>query len=150
MKTSTLSIVAAILLILYGLVNIAGGFGQFTKAKLVSGSGSLAADMGRMAGDNAGAARVEKQGVSVSAPIYFLAIMILGTAVLNFAAAAGIFSESNWAVKTVIAAAACGFIIELWSGSSSGFGVGRLIFFIINALALYVGLTAKKPEAATA
>ena len=55
MNKNALTTIAAVLMVLYSLINFGAGIGQFGKAKTVSGTTSLAASLGNMAGDKAGA-----------------------------------------------------------------------------------------------
>jgi uncharacterized membrane protein (DUF2068 family) len=145
MKKNAWTTIAAILLILYALTNFGAGIGQFSKAKAVSGSASFAASMGKMAGDNVRARQIQRQGTSESAVLYVIAIFILATAVLELVGAVGLFSEQSWAVALVTVAAICGVLVEIQDIAEDGFGVGKLIFLAINALALFVAQSTKLP-----
>lgn len=144
MSKTALTTVAAILLILYSVTNFGAGLGQFSKAKAVSGSASFAASMGSLAGDTAGAQKVRREGASASAMLYVIALFILITAVLDLVGAVGLFSAQPWAVPLVTAAAICGFLVEFQDIAEDGFGVGKLIFFAINVIAIIAVQTAKK------
>jgi uncharacterized membrane protein (DUF2068 family) len=145
MKKNAWTTLAAILLILYALTNFGAGMGEFSKAKMVSGTSSLAASMGKMAGDNARAQRVQRQGVSASAMLYLIAVFILATAVLELVGAVGLLSGQSWAVVLVTVAAICGLLVEIQDIAEDGFGVGKLIFLAINAVALFAAQSAKVP-----
>lgn len=146
MKKNALTVTVGVLLILYALTNFGAGVGQFSKAKMVSGTASMAASFGRMAGDTAGAAKVEREGVSAGAVMYLIAIFILVTAVLDVVASIGLFGGKEWVFSIVVIAAICGIFVEIQDTAEDGFGVGKLIFFAINALALIAAFSARQPK----
>lgn len=145
MKRNALTTLVAVLLILYALINFGAGFGQFTKAKAVSGGSSLAASLGQMAGDTSGAAKMKQEGQQVSILLYVIAIFILATAVLELVGAIGLFSAQPWAVPLVTLTAVCGILVEVQDIAEDGFGIGKLIFLAINVLALIAAQSAKLP-----
>jgi len=145
MNKNALTTMAAVLLIIYSLINLGAGIGQFGKAKAVSGTTSLAASLGNMAGDKAGAEELNRKGTRTSAMLYLIALFILATAALEMAGAIGFFSGQNWAPTLVMAAAACGILVEIQDSAEDGFGVGKLIFLAINLLAFMAAASAKKP-----
>lgn len=144
MKKNALTVTVGVLLILYGLLNFGAGFGEFAKAKMVSGTSSLASNLGEMAGDKPGAAKVRQEGSSVSSILYLIAVFILATAVLDIVASIGLFTGKNWAFAFVIIAASCGILVEIQDTAEDGFGVGKLIFFAINSLALFAAFSSKQ------
>ena len=146
MRKSALTTIVGVLLILYAVVNFGAGFGQFTKAKAVSGTASFAASMGNLAGDTAGAQRVRGEGAAASGVLYAIALFILVTAVLELVAAIGLFSAAPWALILVPITAICGILVEIQDVAEDGFGIGKLIFFSINAIALIAAFSAKNPE----
>lgn len=127
MKKNALTVIVGVLLILYSLTNFAAGVGQFSKAKLVGGTASLAADLGSMAGDKAGADKVRRQGSSTSSVLYLIALLIFVTAVLDIVAAIGFFGGQQWAFIVAVVTAICGIIVEIQDTAEDGFGVGKLI-----------------------
>ncbi|MFZ7111969.1 MAG: hypothetical protein ACOWYE_09830 [Desulfatiglandales bacterium] len=143
MKKSALTVTVGVLLILYGLVNFGAGMGQFSKAKMVSGTSSMAANLGEKAGDSAGAAKVRHEGASASSVLYLIALFILVTAVLDIVASIGLFSGNRWVFGMLILAAICGIIVEIQDTAEDGFGVGKFIFFAINLLALITAFAAR-------
>ena len=145
MNKNALTTVAAVLLVLYSLINFGAGIGQFGKAKTVSGTTSLAVSLGNMAGDKAGADELNRKGVKASSMLYLIALFILVTAALDMTGAIGLFSGQNWAPSLVMAAAVCGILVEIQDTAEDGFGVGKLIFFAINMLAFMAAASAKKP-----
>lgn len=145
MTKTAFTTVAAILLILYSLTNFGAGLGQFTKAKAVSGSASFAASMGSLAGDTAGAQKLKREGASASAILYAIALFILLTAVLDLVGAVGIFSGQPWAAPLVTTAAIFGLLVEFQDIAEDGFGVGKMIFLIINLIAIIAVQTSKTP-----
>lgn len=149
MEKSALVILVGVLLILYSLTNFGAAVGQFGKAKAVSGTTSMAASFGNLAGDTAGAKKMQREGRSTSSVLYLIAIFILATAVIEIVAAIGLFSGQNWAASLLVVAAICGILIEIQDTAEDGFGIGKLIFFAINAIALFAVFTAKKPELST-
>ncbi len=144
MKRNALTVIVGVLLILYALTNFGAGFGQWTKAKLVSGTASLASGLGEMAGDKVGAAKVRREGGSVSAVLYLIAIFILATAVLDIVASIGLFAGKNWPFIILILAAICGIAVEIQDTAEDGFGIGKAIFFGINALVLITAFSARE------
>lgn len=146
MKKNALTVIVGVLLILYGLINFGAGFGQFTKAKMVSSTASVASSLGEMAGDKAGAARVRHEGATTSAVLYLIAFFILATAVLDIVASIGLFGGKNWAFAMLVLAAICGIIVEIQDTAEDGFGIGKAIFFGINALALITAFSAREPQ----
>ena len=144
MKKSAWTTTAAILLIIYALVNFGAGLGQFTKAKMVGGTASMAASVGKWAGDHEGAQRVQRQGQSSSAVFYLIALFILATAVLSLVGAIGLLSATTWAVGLVTTAAICGFLVEIQDIAEDGFGPGKMIYLTINAIALCAAQSAKQ------
>jgi len=144
MNKNALTTIVGILLILYAVTNFGASIGQFAKGKAVSGTASMAASMGNYAGDRAGAAKVQREGSQTSAIIYLIAIFILATAIIDLVAAVGLFTGQNWAFALVVIAAICGILVEIQDVAEDGFGIGKLIFFSINALALIAAFSAKK------
>jgi hypothetical protein len=144
MKKNAFTVTVGVLFILYALVNFGAGLAQFSKAKIVSGSASLASSMGEMAGDKAGAQKVRLEGTSVSSVLYFIALFILATAVLEIVASIGLFAGKSWAFAIVLVAAICGILVEIQDTAEDGFGIGKTIFFGINALALFVAFSSKQ------
>jgi hypothetical protein len=146
MKKSALTVTVGVLLILYALINFGAGFGQFSKAKMVGGTASFASSMGKLAGDKAGAEKVRQQGASTSSVLYLIAIFILATAILEVVASIGLFAGKNWAFAIVVAAAICGILVEIQDTAEDGFGIGKAIFFGINALALIAAFSSRDPD----
>lgn len=145
MNKNALTTIAAVLLIIYSLINFGAGIGQFGKAKTVSGTTSLAVSLGNMAGDKAGADQLNRKGTKASAMLYLIALFILVTAALEMTGAIGLFSGRNWAPSLVIAAAICGVLVEIQDCAEDGFGVGKLIFFAINLIAFFAATSAREP-----
>jgi uncharacterized membrane protein (DUF2068 family) len=145
-----LTVTVGVLLILYALINFGAGFGQFSKAKLVSGTASVASSMGQMAGDKAGAKKVKQEGASISSVLYLIALFILATAILEIVSSIGLFAGKNWAFAMVVVAAICGIIVEIQDTAEDGFGIGKAIFFGINALALFAAFSAREKRQVTA
>lgn len=150
MKKNALTVTVGVLLILYALINFGAGFGQFSKAKMVSGTASFASSIGEMADDKAGAQKVRREGLSVSSVLYLIALFILATAVLEIVASIGLFAGKNWAFAIVVVAAICGILVEIQDTAEDGFGIGKAIFFGINALALIAAFSAREPKRVTA
>lgn len=146
MQKSALTVTVGVLLILYALTNFGAGFGQFSKAKMVSGTTSLASSLGEMTGDKDGASKVRQEGSSASAVLYLVALLILATAVLDIVAGIGLFAGTNWALTIVMIAAICGIFVEIQDTAEDGFGMGKAIFFGINALALIAAFSAREPK----
>lgn len=150
MKKNALTVTVGVLLILYALINFGAGFGQFSKAKMVSGTASFASSIGEMADDKAGAQKVRREGSSASSVLYLIALFILATAVLEIVASIGLFAGKNWAFAIVVVAAICGILVEIQDTAEDGFGIGKAIFFGINALALIAAFSAREPKQVTA
>ena len=148
MNKSALTTTVGILLILYALANFGSAFGQFAKGKTVSGTTSIAASLGDFSGDQIGAQKVRRIGASSSGILYAIAIFILITAVLDMVAAIGLFSGSNWAFTFVVITAICGILVEIQDVAEDGFGIGKLIFLTVNAIALFTAFSARKIEPA--
>ena len=148
MNKSALTTTVGILLILYAVANFGSAIGQFAKGKTVSGTTSIAASLGDFAGDQIGAQKVRRTGASSSGILYAIAIFILITPVLDIVAAVGLFSGSNWAFTLVVITAICGILVEIQDVAEDGFGIGKLIFFAINAMALFAAFSARKTEPA--
>jgi len=146
MEKGALVILVGVLFILYSLINFGAAVGQFGKAKAVSSTTSMAASIGNFAGDTAGARKMQREGTETSGVLYLIAIFILATAVLDIVAAIGLFSAQSWATALLVTAAICGILVEIQDTAEDGFGVGKMIFFAINALALFAAYSAKKPE----
>ena len=146
MKKNALTVTLGVLFILYALINFGAGFGELSKAKIVSGTTSISSSMGEMAGDKAGAAKVRQEGSSTSTILYLIAVFILATAVLEMVASIGLFSGKDWAFVLVIAAAVCGILVEIQDTAEDGFGIGKAIFFGINAFALITAFLAREPK----
>ena len=146
MKKNALGTFVGVLLVIYSLINFGAAIGQFSKAKAVSGTTSMAASIGHFAGDHAGANRLKKETAASNSFLYFIAILILGTAVLDMVAAIGLFSGQNWAFFILVATAVCGILVEIQDVAEDGFGIGKLIFFSINALALIAAFSGRNPE----
>jgi hypothetical protein len=149
MKRNALTTIVAILLLLYSFANFGAALAQFTKGKAVSGTTSFAASLGQMAGDQAGADRVKRKGAATSAVLYAIAIFILATAVLDLTSAVGLLGGQKWALTVVAIAALCGFGVEIQDTLEDGFGIGKMIFFIINGLALMMVFEIKKAQQAS-
>ena len=149
MQKNAFTTIIAILLILYSLTNFGAAIGQFGKAKTVSGTSSMAASLGNYAGDKAGADKIQREGATASGILYLIAIFILVTAVLDVAAAIGLFGGQNWAFALLIAAALFGILVEIQDIAEDGFGVGKIIFLTINGLALIAAGTARRQELVT-
>lgn len=150
MKTNALTITVGVLLILYALVNLGAGLGQFTKAKMVSGTTSLASGLGERAGDKAGAQKVKQAGTMASSVMYAIALFILATAVLEIVAGIGLFAAKPWAFTIVIAAAICGILVELQDTAEDGFGIGKAVFLAINILAIFAASSSRQRTQVTA
>ena len=150
MKKNALTTFVGVLLVIYSLINFGAAIGQFGKAKAVSGTTSMAADIGHFAGDHAGADKLKREMAASNSFLYLVAILILITAVLDMVSAIGLFSGQNWASSLLIATAVCGIVVEIQDVAEDGFGIGKLIFFSINALALITAFSAKNPELPTA
>lgn len=146
MKKNALTVTTGVMLILYALINLGAGFGQFSKAKMVSGTTAFASSMGDFAGDNAGAQKMRQEGASVSAGLYLVAVLILAAAVIEFVASIGLFSGSSWAYKILVAAAVLGILVEVQDVAEDGFGIGKAIFFGVNAFALYTAFSARETK----
>ena len=144
MKKNALTVTVGVLLILYSLINFGAGFGEFSKAKIVSATTSVSSSMGEMAGDKAGAAKVRKEGSAASSMLYLIALFILVTAVLEIVASIGLFGGKSWAFWIVIAAVVCGILVEIQDTTEDGFGIGKAVFFGINALALITAFLARE------
>ena len=143
MKKNALTVTVGVLFILYALINFGVGFGQFMKAKMVSGTASVASSMGEMAGDKAGAQKVRNEGASASSVLFLISLFILTTAVLEIVASIGLFAGNNWAFAIVIIAAICGILVEIQDTAEDGFGIGKAVFFGINTLALIAAFSAR-------
>ena len=65
-----------------------------------------------------------------------IALFILATAVIELVGAVGLFNAAQWAVPLVTVAAICGAIVEIQDIAEDGFGVGKFVFLVINAIAL--------------
>jgi len=146
MKKNALTVTVAILLIMYALINLGAALGQFSKAKAVSGTTSAVVSLGELAGDTRGATDVKKEGRELSAVLYLIALFILFTAVLELVTAVGLFGGQNWAFTALILASICGALVEMQDTAEDGFGIGKLIFFTINALALIAAFAGKEQE----
>jgi len=148
MKKNALTVTVGILLIMYALINLGAAVGQFSKGKAVSGTTSAVVSLGRLSGDTKGAADVKKEGVELSAALYLIALFILFTAVLELVTAVGLFCGQNWAFTALILASTCGALVEMQDTAEDGFGIGKLIFFTINALALIAAFAGREQELA--
>jgi len=144
MQKNVLTTIAAVLLVIYALINFGAGYGQFSKAKLVSGSSSLVANLGEMAGDRSNALELRRQGKRTSGLLYLIAVFILATAVLELVGAIGFFSGQGWAVVLVMIAAVCGVLVEVQDIAEDGFGVGKMIFLAINIIAFMAAVSARR------
>ncbi len=144
MNKNAFTTIVGILLILYALTNFGASMGQFAKGKTVSSTASMAVSVGNTTGNQADASRIQKQGAQASTILYAIALLILFTAIMDIAAAIGLFSGKNWAFAVVVTAAICGILVEIQDTAEDGFGIGKFIFFAINALALIVAFSAKK------
>lgn len=102
-----------------------------------------------MAGDKAGAQKVRQEGTSVSSVLYFIALFILATAILEIVASIGLFAGKNWAFAIVLVAAICGIFVEIQDAAEDGFGIGKAIFFGINALSFITAFIACDPIVAS-
>ncbi len=149
MKKNALTVAVGILLILYALLNLGAGFGEFTKAQMVSGTSSAVSSLGDMAGDHYRASRLRREGREASTVLYLIAIFIFATAILDFVASVGLFSGANWAFGVLILAAICGILVEAQDIAEDGFGVGKAVFLGINGLPLITAFTARKPQIET-
>lgn len=150
MNKNALTVTVGVMLILYALINLGAGFGQFSKAKMVSGTASFASDIGEWAGDRAGAQKVRQEGTSASTGLYLVAVFILATAILEIVASIGLFTGENWAFRIVVAAAICGILVEIQDVAEGGFGIGKVIFFGVNALALMAAFSSRETKQITA
>ncbi len=148
MEKNALTTTVAILLILYALINLGAGYGQFVKARLVSGTTSLAADMGQWAGDEDGSKQVRARGMETSTILYGIAILILATGVLELAGSVGLFAGARWAVPLVITAVICGYLVEVQDIAEDGLGPGKLIFLAINTLAMIAIVKTRRSKTA--
>ncbi len=146
MKKNALTTFVGVLLVLYSLINFGAAIGQFSKAKAASGTTSIAASIGHFAGDHEGADKLETEMAVSNSFLYLVAIFILITAVIDMASAIGLFSGQNWVFSILIATAICGTLVEIQDVAEDGFGIGKLIFFSINILALITAFSAKNPE----
>ncbi len=146
MKKNALTIITAILLILYALTNFGAAFGQFAKGKAISGTASIAAGLGDFSGNKNTANDIRWRGSTLTLLTYALAVFILLTAVLDITAAVGMFGGQTWAFSMVLTASICGLLLEIQDTVEDGFGVFKLLFFGVNLLALGVALSAKETE----
>ncbi len=149
MKRNAFTTIVAILLLLYSLTNFGAALAQFSKGKAVSGAASFTASLGEMTGDRAGADRVKREGTAATLVIYAIAVFILATAVLDLTSAVGLLGGQKWALTAVAIAALCGFGVEIQDTIEDGFGIGKMIFFVINGLALMMVFEMKKQQQAS-
>lgn len=143
MNKNAITTIVGILLILYAITNFAAAFGQFAKAKTISGTTSAVSQLGRMAGDTRGADKLAGEAFAATTVLYGIALLILLTAVLDLTAAVGLFGGKEWAFKVVVYAALFGIGVEIQDTMEDGFGIGKLIFFAINILAIFAALSAR-------
>ena len=148
MEKNALTTIVAVLLILYSFANFGASIGQFSKAKAVNGTSSLAASLGNYVGDKAGAAKIKLKGAMASGILHLFALFILVTAILDITAAIGLFSGQSWTLAILITAALFGILVEIQDIAEDGFGIGKLIFLTINGLALFTASLAKKQKLA--
>jgi Predicted membrane protein (DUF2127) len=146
MKKNALTVTVGVLFILYSLTNFGAALGQFGKSKAVTGGGSMVSKLGDWAGDSAGASRMRSDTSSTSMMMNLIALFILATAVLEIVSSIGLFSGKNWAFMVVVVTALCGILVEIQDTAEDGFGIGKMIFFGINALALIAAFTAREPQ----
>lgn len=144
MKKNALTVTVGILLVIYSLLNFGAGYGQFSKAQFVGQTTSFMSSLGDMAGDKAMAKQWREDGTSVKTGMYLVALFILATAVLGIVASVGLFSGNNWAFMMLIIVGVCGFLVEMQDIAEDGFGVGKMIFLAINALALVAAFSARE------
>ena len=150
MTKNAFTTIAAILLILYSLANFGAGFGHFAKGKMISGTANIASSMGTWAGDTHNAQQIKKEGMSAATVFYLIALFIFITAVLNLAAAVGLFSGQPWAVTLVTVSCIFGVLVEIQDIALGGFGIGKFVFLGINIFAFLVAQSAKKSAEAPA
>lgn len=149
MEKNALTITVGILLILYALINLGAAFGEYTKAEFVSGTASTASELGRMAGDYYGASKIRNQGNKISLVFYLIAFFIFATSVLDFVASVGIFSGASWASGVLIVAAFCGILVEIQDIVEDGFGPPKILFLLLNILALSTGFWGRQDSLET-
>jgi hypothetical protein len=155
MKKGALTVIAAVLLLLFGLFHIGAGIGQFGKGELLKGSTSAMSSFGESLANStpgnpfAGGLRSDSRnlraaGESESSKLYLIAFFILATAVLQIVASIGMFGRKSWAFRVVVAAAICGILVEFQDITEDGLGAGQLIFLFVYALVLYATVSARE------
>ena len=144
MKKNALTVTVGVLLVMYSLLNLGAGYGQFSKAQFVGQTTSFISSIGDMAGDKAGAKQWRDEGTSMKTGMYLVALFILATAVMGIVASVGLFSGNTWAFTMLVVVAVCGFLVEFQDIAEDGFGFGKTIFLGINVLVLIAAFSARE------
>ena len=141
MKKTGLMIFLGIALIIYGLSNLAAGYGHYLKGQMVTSSISFGDSVNKMT--NSGySSKQQKQREdlqSASFLIYIMAFVIFVTAIMNFVSCAGLFSGQPWVGPCLIITGVLGIIVEAQDVMEDGFGFLTIIWASIVVLCFVVG-----------
>ncbi len=158
MKKNSITITLAILLILYGLTNFAAASGQFFKGDLMSGLTGAAVSTGNWAASSPANTtnsqqlrndtdRIGQMGQEKSFTLYAISLFILAVAIVDIAAAVGIFGGMHWARLALLVAGIGGILVEIQDVAEDGMSIAKIVFFAINGLALITVFTARDEPA---
>ena len=151
MKNNGLLVTVAVLLIIYGVVNLGAGFAQFVKAGFIDDTASTAASFvtgvantlkhsnePNLANSASAAAEdIREYGQTKSIFAALVGVLILATAVFGFVSAIGIFTSASWTAKFLLLAGIGGIIVEIQDFLEDGFSVLGLVFLLVSCLAVY-------------